>query len=444
MDASLLLGWPARAGSVPKSKALRIGRSHISGARLFKGEGHCLTVAPTGAGKGVSSIIPNLLLYPGPAIVVDPKGENCIVTARRRAEMGQEIVLLDPFHRVDPLPKGVRRGSLNPFDFISDEEDQAEEQSHMIAEILGGTSSSQDPYWDQSARALLAALVFYVARANGLSSEDRNFSSLVDTAFDSLAFSLAMSSDGQYVLREGRFSFSPLSPFSKSPLPPFSRRIIEEMALLPQTTRQCIINFAQSYLRVLTGKTVLETLLRSTVSVEDITEGKALTIYIVIPPDKLASHRDLLRIWIAMLLSAIMSRRGSPDERTLFLLDECAQLGSLNLLVSAVTLLRGYGLQVWMFFQDLSQVQALYGKNATTLINNCSVFQAFGYTRRGSMDPVLDIVGDVSREELYAIGGRKQLLSVSGERKTQFLERAFYYSDPLFKGMFDLNPLVGQ
>lgn len=39
-------------------------------------ESHLLTVAPTGAGKGRSTIIPTLLTYPGAAVVVDPKGDR--------------------------------------------------------------------------------------------------------------------------------------------------------------------------------------------------------------------------------------------------------------------------------------------------------------------------------------------------------------------------------
>ena len=50
----------------------------------YTGDRHLLTVAPTRAGKGVAAIIPNLLTYPGSALVIDPKGENAMVTALRR------------------------------------------------------------------------------------------------------------------------------------------------------------------------------------------------------------------------------------------------------------------------------------------------------------------------------------------------------------------------
>jgi type IV secretion system protein VirD4 len=44
--------------------------------------GHILTCAPTGAGKGIGAVIPNLLTYPGSAFVLDLKGENFAVHSR--------------------------------------------------------------------------------------------------------------------------------------------------------------------------------------------------------------------------------------------------------------------------------------------------------------------------------------------------------------------------
>ncbi|MEI6539066.1 MAG: TraM recognition domain-containing protein [Planctomycetota bacterium] len=40
----------------------------------------------------------------------------------------------------------------------------------------------------------------------------------------------------------------------------------------------------------------------------------------------------------------------------MFILDECAQLGTVPLLEQAVTLLRGYGLQVWTFWLILTHI----------------------------------------------------------------------------------------
>lgn len=68
-------------------------------ARLFLGyrggrtvgwrdDRHVLTVAGSRAGKGVSLIIPNLLLYHGSVLAIDPKGELAAITCRARCQMG--------------------------------------------------------------------------------------------------------------------------------------------------------------------------------------------------------------------------------------------------------------------------------------------------------------------------------------------------------------------
>ena len=63
----------------------------------YTGDAHLLTIAPTGAGKGIGCVIPNLLAYSGSVLVTDPKGENYAVTAGRRRAMGQRVMALDPF-----------------------------------------------------------------------------------------------------------------------------------------------------------------------------------------------------------------------------------------------------------------------------------------------------------------------------------------------------------
>lgn len=52
----------------------------------WKDDRHVLTVAGSRTGKGVSLIVPNLLLYEGAALVIDPKGENAKITAARRGK----------------------------------------------------------------------------------------------------------------------------------------------------------------------------------------------------------------------------------------------------------------------------------------------------------------------------------------------------------------------
>jgi len=102
--SDLLLGWRAEPESrmrmgfgASPSSSVSEGNRDESRAITMSDDGHIITVAPTGAGKGRGAIIPNLLRYQGPVIVVDPKGENCRVTARARRAMGHDVRIIDPF-----------------------------------------------------------------------------------------------------------------------------------------------------------------------------------------------------------------------------------------------------------------------------------------------------------------------------------------------------------
>jgi type IV secretion system protein VirD4 len=106
------------------------GESQYNPEIRFTGEGHVMTIAPTGAGKGQRYILPNTFKYHGPILCVDPKGENYKTTARRRDSFGK-VYKFSPFDEDTDC--------FNPLDFIKSWED-----ARQIAELLvipqGGAS----------------------------------------------------------------------------------------------------------------------------------------------------------------------------------------------------------------------------------------------------------------------------------------------------------------
>src|SRR5690606_3287827 len=139
-----------------------------------------------------------------------------------------------------------------------------------------------------------------------------------------------------------------------------------------------IVAYAQEMLGFLRGDRVQASIGRTSFDLDDVTTGAPLSIYLVLPPHMLESHGRLLRLWIGTLLSCMTRRRGRPQQPTLLILDEAAQRGELPQLRQAITLLRGYGVQTWSFWQDVSQLQLLYPRDWQTMVNNCSVLQCFG------------------------------------------------------------------
>ena len=95
----------------------------------------------------------------------------------------------------------------------------------------------------------------------------------------------------------------------------------------------------------------------------------------------LATYRGWLRLMIASTL--LVLTRNRPASRVLFLLDEFANLGRMDLLAQAVTLMAGYGATFWFFIQDLPRLRAVYPADWETFLANCEALQAFG-----SRDPM--------------------------------------------------------
>lgn len=143
---------------------------------LFHGEGHLITIAPTGAGKGVASVIPAALRHQGDLVVIDPKGENFAITSARRAALGQDICLIDPFGVANPqTTEEDEAGGINVFDLLPFLADSDPTAAQALAGMLLQSSKGQksDPFWDMSATTILAGLIdFYANDPDGGTIQD--------------------------------------------------------------------------------------------------------------------------------------------------------------------------------------------------------------------------------------------------------------------------------
>lgn len=387
-------------------------------AILYQGNGHLMTVASTGAGKGVGCIIPALLRHPGSVIVIDPKGENHAVTARRRAEMGQQVHVLDPFG----VTGVAEPAALNPLDLLPRGAELAEgvDDATMMAElIIQGAATTREPFWDMTAQAALTGIILYVA---GHAPPN-----------------LRTPSEVRYLLSQGRRQMaSLLGEMANSPIA-HVREAAGIISGMEPKMAASVMSIAQNHGDFLKSPAVRASTGRTTIPLDDLTEGRPMTIYLVLPPDRLESHGKLLRLWIGVLMRAVVRRSRPPETSTLFLIDEAAQLGALNQLRQAITLLRGYGLQTWTFWQDLSQLKRLYPDDWETMLNNCRVLQFFGINNLQNARQVGAVSGFEDERELVELDGDEMLLCLAGDEPV-IAQKPNYLCDPLFSGQFDPNP----
>lgn len=402
---------------------------------LLEGEGHLITIAPTGAGKGRSCIIPALLRHDGPIIVVDPKGENVAVTARRRREMGDQVIVLDPFGVT-----GEQADAFNPLDLIEADSVESVDLAQAFAHALTDLSDvdPRNAYWYQRSTFLLSSLILHVCchqdrASRNLGEVRRVLMALVEEMHQAEA----QRRDPNEKLPDGPTT----AAIAQSPHPAAR----ETLSLLRSGAREglgSILSIAEDAVGFIRGPQVGASVDRSTFDPESVTRGDRLAIYIVVPPHHLESHGRLLRMWIMALIKLLTRRHGKPRHTTLLIIDEAAQLGPLAELRQAVTLLRGYGVQTWSFWQDVSQLQALYPRDWQTIVNNCAVLQCFGAQNRMAADGMAQLTGfhrSHDGDEILALNPYEMILQMGG-RPPVVARKPDYCSDPPFAGHFDRNP----
>lgn len=420
-NSSLLIGlptYPEVEGYTNTRNLKEFALQPFTGSQSLEhqGEGHLLTVAPTGTGKGRTAIIPNLLHYHGSVVVIDPKGENYAVTSRHRREMGQQVIKLDPFGVVD-----CQSDRLNPFDILKLENADLETDAQMLSELLAtGNKGTKDPFWDLSARGLYSGLIAHVASL--YPHKQRNLNSVRKLLMNkNTVHGMAKILDN-FGDRMNQMAYDEIAAF----------------LCMPETgTRPSVFATATSYIKALMSDRVARTIENSSFSLKDVVLGKPISIYIIIPPDKLKSHQALLRLWIGTLFKAFTSRRQIPELPTVLMLDECAQLGNFSYLETLITLCRGYGVKVWSFWQDLAQLRQLYPQSWATIVNNCDVLQFFGSKNFQMTQEISQVVG-VYSEDVRNLPSDEQIIVKSGlPMKAQ---RFDYLNHLQFESKYDPNP----
>ena len=168
----------------------------------------------------------------------------------------------------------------------------------------------------------------------------------------------------------------------------------------------------------------------TTIDLEAFIAGEPMSLYFVVPPFRLMAYRPLLRLWLSGLILSLTQRKHPPKERTLMLCDEVGNLGRMEPLLTAATLMRSWGLTLWSFWQNAAQLQ-IYGTQATTLTDNAGVIQIFGVRNYRMAQDLANVIGGISAEELLRLGKNDQVLLM--ESKLLRCRQLRHYEDKLFR-----------
>jgi type IV secretion system protein VirD4 len=309
-----------------------------AGLDYTTGEGHVLVSGPTRSGKGLH-LTDTLLTWPGPALVVDPKGEQMARTAGFRSQFGPIYRL--PGHQVN-LAAYYRQ--------LLDRDDIAELHTHLMRPW-----ESRETIFAEKAMSLFTAAGLY-ARAKGVDP----VRVLLDLAERDIEEALTGLETVQAAKRHVRV-------FTNGARPTAYRE--------DKFVTSAFGNFTT---RLATYQKHVDTIAppdaNSHLVIDPDWVRQNGTVYITYSLQDLKGVGGVVAAVIAAMLRRQMGAqaRQNMKERLLVAIDELPAVGLRNMADYLATG-GGYGITLLLYVQSRSQLKELYGPDGTSaILSNCA------------------------------------------------------------------------
>lgn len=370
----------------------------------YRDDRHVCLVSGSRGGKGTSSIVNNLILWPGSVVVVDPKGENATITAARRGRgsvnaegLGQVVKVLDPFKaaQVDD----AFRGRFNPLDALDPQHEETIDEAGRIADAIVVVHESNDPFWDESARAMVKALLLHVLTAPEYEGR-RNLITL-----------------RRLITRGDWETVETLRAAGEKDIPPAHGLLWTGLANnlafdglvagIGDSFTNMLLNSPKQYESVLqvanrNTEFIDSPAMQRCLEVSDFqlselkTRPEGLSLFLCLPQRYMNTHYRWLRMMIALTVTEMEKVRGRPasGHPVLMILDEFAGLKRMEVIENAVAQIAGYGVKLFFVLQSLEQLKAVYKDNWETFLANSGLKIFFNLEDYFSRDYVSKLIGE--------------------------------------------------
>lgn len=358
------------------------------GAKIrYGGERNLLVFGPNGSGKGTRLLMPNLLQMDDRSIVVvDPKGELAAVTAPYRRTLG-DIVIINPFGVLAGMPgyEDLQSDGFNPLAAIDPSKPSFNADAGFLADALVKIEGT-DPHWDGSAQSLVAATIMYCcleARREGRTATLTEVRALICAAMR-----------------------KPTKTTKGTGIPAMAREMMRSsIAGLRNKASQfvdwtdeirSVASAAKRQTEALDDDEIAADLSRGTFDFAEM-KKRPVTVYLIVPPDMMDRHAKWLRLVLTCALRRVMRAREPGESKVLFMLDEFAALGHLQIIETVWALVRGYGVQIMPVLQDLGQLKTIYKDRWETFIGNAGAVLALGANELTTAKWMSERAGETTR-----------------------------------------------
>ena len=342
--------FPAQALEEARHSARPVGRGRNARLIGWSLEGSAITVAPPRAGKG-ATIALNLLSpddrgFQGSTVTIDPRGELWCIAARRRRQMGRNVLLLDPFGVVaghkEAFPKchlpDVTSATYNPLEFIRKDESLAVRDINVLLDALltppRPDAHQNSRHFYESARAIIAGYMAWV----------RFKAEPPQRSLATLYRMLSMTPEeweafAGRVLDTDRFAGG------------LTHIAVERQAQVGREEGGSTFTTVANQFAFLNYPELLAHTAASSFDPLDLAKGDT-DLFVVAPEETIEHVKGWLRLWVA-IPNAVAGIQ--PLERDLLIvIDEMPRLGYLKPVMDGYTMAAGKGVHFWCFAQSIS------------------------------------------------------------------------------------------
>ncbi len=408
---------------------------------------HILTIAGSRAGKSVS-VISNLLFYPGSVLATDPKAELANITAARRAELGQDVYVLDPFLHAGESAAPFR-ASYNPLAGLSPDSAAVIEDAELIADALVVRSGNEkEPHWDESAKNFIEGLILHVISAPHYEGY-RNLITVRALIREALKKEPTDPDDP-----EGQPTYALAAEMMENAadldLDPKTRSLAKAIASAAiefyereSRERSSVLSTVRRHTKLLDYEAIQRVLVDSDFDLTDLkrTPG-GISIYLCLPASRIGLCNRWLRIFINQLLDAMEREKTPAPAPVLVCLDEFPILGYMRQLEDAAGQIASYDVKLWVLLQDWNQGKALYGERWETFAGNAGLLQFFGNNdattcetisrRLGKTRVAVSRTGEITPEQReLGLSGQSEAVELHDLLTPDEVSRQFARSDRL-------------
>ncbi len=302
------------------------------GYLVASGYQHALLFAPTGSGKGVGFVIPNLLYWEDSVFIHDIKLENYELTSGYRSKMGQKIFVWNPAN-----PDGFTH-CYNPIDWVSSKPGQMVDDVQKIANLI----MPEKEFWNNEARSLFVGVVLYLVVAP---DKMQSFGEVVRTMrSDDVVYNLAVVLDTMG---------SDIHPVAYMNIAAFLQKADKE--------RSGVISTMNSNLELWANPLIDTATATSDFNIQKFKQ-ELTTVYVGLTPDNLQRLQPLMQIFYQQATEFLSRKMPGPDEPygVMFMMDEFPTLGKMEQFMSGIAYFRAYHVRLFLIIQDTQQLKGIY------------------------------------------------------------------------------------